>query len=452
MSKLLIACIAIVSLVYSLYFFYKAAGTFDLGKLNIIHVAGIFFFLQSFLGIVMIQLGINQHHTLNRLIDRQGSLMVTFFVVMVYAVVFPCLLCLFLKLFRVDAKKDYEHYMKDRAIYRPKKILFYLTLAASVACLGLLALFFMKLGYIPLWKMVFHDSSFNLGTERILITGAYVINSYVTNIGIHLAIPLIAYFAFACALSTREVKWIALAVVMFIAGGLVKTYNFAKVPIVFFLLTYLCILIYFRGGIKMRWLILFGAAGIGLLFLIYTIQGTKLNMSIIYGGIWGRIFFTEVGTLSYNFDLFPKFLPFLKGRSLSMLLIRLLGLPFSEQLRSARLLMEFYGADSVYNGTGGVMNSLYLGEAYANFGWIGMVLATVWVAFLFAAFFAVVLKSRKTPAMITLFAFFTVAAPVTCSGGFVDFIYNFTWIVTIIAMVVCHKFFFEKDPSAPLAR
>ncbi|MBQ1460141.1 MAG: oligosaccharide repeat unit polymerase [Oscillospiraceae bacterium] len=448
MSKLLIACIIVVALLYSLYFFYRASGTLNPGKLHIIQLTGLLFFLQTFVGTALIMLGLDRHYTLDKLADRAGTMQITFFVVMAFAVAFPLLLWLFLRLLRVDPRTDYARYLAETDVCRPRPVLFVLMAAAAAVCIALMALYFKRIGYVPLWRLFFHDAAFDTGLERNRISGLYIIHPYVTSIGIHLAIPLLAYFSFACALSEKKLKWYALAGVLLIAAGLVKTYNFAKSPVIPFLLVYLCIYIYHRGGIKTRWLVLFGAFSLVVLVAAYVLQGSRLNMMDIYNGIWGRTFFTQVGTLSYNFELFPTYLPFLRGRSFNRIIMLLLHLPYGQQVRSARILMEFYGSEGVFNGTAGVMNSLFIGEAYANFGWIGLAVSVVWVAFFIAVIFAVVVKTRKSPAMVTLFAFFTVNAAFTTQGGFVDFVYNISWIITFAAMVICHRLLFFRDRAA----
>ena len=107
---------------------------------------------------------------------------------------------------------------------------------------------------------------------------------------------------------------------------------------------------------------MFAGAGVLLLILAYTLTSGSVQLQL-YSGPLSRIIFSPVGVLSYNFDLFPNVFSFLHGRSLSATLLPILGFSPSLHLRSARLLMEFYGSESVYAGTAGVMNTLYIGEA-----------------------------------------------------------------------------------------
>ena len=103
--------------------------------------------------------------------------------------------------------------------------------------------------------------------------------------------------------------------------------------------------------------------------------------------------------------------------------------------------MEIYGSTGVYSGTAGVMNSIFIGEAYANFGWQGLVFSIVWVALIIALIFTLVLKMRKTPASVTMLAYFTVYISNATQGGFMDFLYNIAWILIFCALLICQYLF-----------
>lgn len=449
MDKLPIAIVIAATLIYSLYFFYKAAGTLNLEKTNIVILTGGMFYIQTFLGIAMIMLGFDKHYTLNRLMDREPSIVITFYAVMATAILFPAAIYLFMRLFKADPKLHYNEFMQKKTEYTDSKLLFWMVVAAGAVCIGLLVLFLLKAGYIPVYKMFFHDETFNMGVERTRMGSLYVVNQYVTNIMIHTAIPVMAYFTFACAIASKSPKWWVLAAVMLAAATIVKTYNFAKAPIVTFFLGYIFILIYHCGRIKLKWLISFGIGAFALLVIAYYALGTSLDFTDIYNGLWGRLFFTQVGTLSYNFDLFPNYVPYLDGRSFGRLLLPVFGFSGDSQIRSGRLIMEIYGSSGVYEGSAGVMNSVFIGEAYANFGWPGVIFSIIWVALVIAVIFSLSIKLRKTPATVAMFAFFTVYIANTTQGGFVDFVYNIVWIVVFCALMVCHYLFIRKPKGKP---
>ena len=59
----------------------------------------------------------------------------------------------------------------------------------------------------------------------------------------------------------------------------------------------------------------------------------------------------------------------------------MIGIFGMEQQRSARVIMEYLNPEGVVSETTGVMNSLYMAEAYANFGNLGLLLSPIIVGF-----------------------------------------------------------------------
>ena len=165
----------------------------------------------------------------------------------------------------------------------------------------------------------------------------------------------------------------------------------------------------------------------------------------IYNGPLGRTLFTEVGTLSYCFDLFPNVFGYLNGRSFTPTILKLLGMSGAEHLRSAKLTMAFYGSEKVYDGTAGVMNTLFVGEAYANWGYSGVILSIVWVALVISVMMILVLKMRKTPSVVALLALLTVQVGSMLEGGFCDFVYSFNLIFTIFVMLGIYMVFENRN-------
>lgn len=427
---LVYSLITAVSLIFCIYFFHKAAGTLHVGRLNLVSISFYLFLLQVFAGVALIMLGFAEHYTLRRLINRASSINTMYWVVMVTAVLWPLFMWLFMKLFKISPKTGYRDYLQKPTLKPDSSLTFWIVLAAGASCLLLLAVYLIQIGYIPLLKMVHHPPDFSFATERINISNMYIVNVYVRNIIVLLAIPVIGYVSFAYALTTRRTKWIILALVFFAASAITKTYNFEKTPLVFHLMVYVLIFIYYKGGIKTKWMIPILGGGFVLVLLFYSLT-TDVSSHSLYDGVGGRLLFSQVGALAYNFDAFPNSFPFLMGRSLPSIVLRLLGIDPELSLRSARLMMEFYSPQGVYEGVAGVMNSFYIGEAYANFGWPGVAFSVAWTAFVLSGLFALMLRLRKSPVTLALAAYFGVYVAMTAHGGFVDFIYNVSWIVVI---------------------
>jgi hypothetical protein len=124
-----------------------------------------------------------------------------------------------------------------------------------------------------------------------------------------------------------------------------------------------------------------------------------------------------------------------------------------EHVRSARVVMENYFPERVEEGIAGVLNTLYAGEAYANFGYNGIIIGTLYVGFFIQVLYIGFLRLPKHPVLIVLFIFFTVNIPRVVVGGFADFLFNPFWIMIVflfggLLLLIRFKIDFEKYLSA----
>ncbi len=435
----------LVCLLVSLFGIYKAAGTLNPGKVNVISAFYYLFLLQTFAGIALIVLGFDKHYTLNRLINRDETIEITFWVIMVAAVFIPFCIFLFEKLFRINAKNDYSTYLSQTVEVSNEETIYKVIVIGTIIGAVLMIVWFMKIGYIPALMLVHSPEQFDFALERSRIGNIYLIHPYISNILILTCIPLLSYLAFTYALVKKEKKWYILFGILFIMSLLVKTYNFAKSPVVYHLVVFLMIYIYCKGGISKKILAAFLLLSIAGIIFMYWATGYEGAILDIYNGPIGRTLFSQLGALLCVFDAFPQFFGFLNGRSLSAPLLPLLGMNSDMHLRSGKLMMDFYGSEGVYDGGAGVLNSFFVGEAYANYGWKGVIFSFIWVSLMFVILFAVVLKLKKTPMMITFFAAFTLKMPMATQGGFFDFIFSVDFIVTGIVFLMGYYLLERKN-------
>ena len=421
--------------------FQKAAGNLNPGKLNTISYVYYIFMLQSFAGAALIFLGFDEHYTLSYLINRDRSCFITIVAIFSTSVMLPLFLLIFQKLFRVEVRSEYRNFLKSRVEIKQSLILKICFSAVSLCAVLVLIGFFVKVGYIPLWKLIFPSDNFDSALERARISSIYFIHPYVTNILMMTVMPLLSYISFSYFIIQKTRYWGIMATVLFVAAVLVKTYKFEKSPLIFHLLVYILIYLYFKGGIKFVYMLLAGVIMGGIIIAFYRATGFSGALADIYNGPLGRTLFTEVGTLAYCFDMFPNIFPFLGGRSFTPTILKLIGMDSSKHLRSAELTMAFYGSERVYDGTAGVMNTLFIGEAYANWGMLGAVLSIVWVALVISLLFCLILKMRKTPGTIAFLAVVTMRIGSMLEGGFCDFVYSFDLLFTIICFVSLYLFF-----------
>lgn len=439
---MIVSIIGVVCLfILSTVLFLKASGTLALNKLNIISYVYYLLLLQVFIGSMLIYLGFDEHYTLNYLIEREESIKVTINIVTIMMITLPIVIIIFSKIFRFRPMEEFDVFLHKDIERQNSKNLFYLFCGIGLIQMILLVLLLIKTGYVPILKMIIHEPDFNFNLQRqINKNDIFVINMYVKNIILMFGIPIIGYITFAFALIEKKTTWIVLASIYFLASVIVKTYEFAKSPIIFHIFIYFLIVLYIKNDIiKNRMIIAFGMAMGLILVVMYKMTGYQGAFLDIYNGILGRTFFSQVGTLAYHFDLFSNVFEPLGGRSLPSTILPLFGMEPEEHLRSAKLVMDFYGSEHVAEGTAGVMNAGFLGEAYANWGMLGVAFSILFVGAFLTLVFMLVLRIKKTPVTVAMLAILTQYIGNMSQGGFTDFIYSFSiWSIIIGCLILIY--------------
>ena len=111
-------------------------------------------------------------------------------------------------------------------------------------------------------------------------------------------------------------------------------------------------------------------------------------------------------------------------------------IPKAEGLRSGRVVMTIYNAKGIETNTAGVMNTVFVGEAYANFGYVGILLAPVIFGVIIGLFAYFIPCLKKTPGKLLLYVQMTLIFTTIVEGGFVDILYNASTIFIIMTIIL----------------
>ncbi|MDC4646010.1 hypothetical protein OHV73_19390, partial [Acinetobacter baumannii] len=169
-------------------------------------------------------------------------------------------------------------------------------------------------------------------------------------------------------------------------------------------------------------------------YILTGYQDTVISLFNSYNsGLVGRLTISQAFGTYLAFDLYPIVYDHIGFSSLTDL--------FGESReRMAREIMLSVNSQGISDGTAGVVNTLFVAEAWANFGLIGVILSVIWVGFLIQVLYSSIIYSRKTPVVLGVYAYLTCKLPIT--GGFNDFFYNpvlFISIVLIFGIVLFVK-------------
>ena len=428
--------VAILVIGLSTYLFKRASGTLKINLLNTSNFVFYSLLVFEFIGVTLVYLGFRDHYLIQR-ISSDETINNTYWCMAYTMIVLPIAIILANKfLFKIkDIKSLYLDNLKEETSLENKNTqnkFFVLIVVGLLICLIATIYVFYCIGYVPLFKYL--DSSFDFATERVNVNRNFDGNIYVKNIIMLIITPILSYIAYIYMRTTKEKKWIILFAISFILNIFIKTYDFSKSPLIYYICYFFIIEVMLGKTFKLKKVIPFIIVAITLVVIFYTvIMGYDGKLISLSNGPLSRVFISQAGALFLHFDAFPDRIDYLNGHSFP---------PFTKiffgegeyDVRSGREVMELYNPTAVENGTAGVLSTVFLGEAYANFGLIGVIVAPIIVGIIFSAILCIYLKSKKTPLNIILYLECFIIFTTVLQGGFVEFFYNIQFIVTLIVI------------------
>ncbi len=232
--------------------------------------------------------------------------------------------------------------------------------------------------------------------------------------------PILSYVAYGYWRLTKLRIHLLWFLTMFVLSFFILTYNIAKAPFIFYIMGFLFLNVLTNGYIRKRtffYLISFSAA---LIIMAYFIFMGVSNFEKLFEIMWHRILLGQVMGTFLSFEYFPAMHDYIGFSSFLRFLPPALGLDTSE--RAFRVIMEIMNPGAVADGTAGVVTSLYIQEAWANFGILGVIIAPLYVGMFVQIVYLYLLKFKKTPLSIGVLAYLSYKMPIT--SGFYHFIFD----------------------------
>lgn len=414
-----------IVLVVSALLFRRVAGSLSPTRINMI--SWIFFFeliAQSFIASVLVVNGWDNHYIIGRV--GQDARFYGWMAVQYTMIAMPLGMLLAVNLHGLKSNRTlFKRYISQPmspALSRRDSFVRFPLYGLSLA--SILAVFytFYTLGEVPLLTALAGGDAISLAVARVDASLGFSGNVYVRNLlGIVLT-PILAFVSYGYLQQTGSLRDRAWFCTMLVAAFLMLTYDLSKAPIVWFALGFLFLRVLTDGSVSKTVFYLFGCLVLAILLGSYWLLGKVTDPSILFSyntGIGGRVLLSQSAGTYFAFEHFPATRGFIGFASLSSFVSEAFGLPHSD--RAARIMMGIFDPAAVEQGSLAVMNSLFIAEAWANFGLVGVLIAPFYVGLFIQTLFLFFLRSRKTPVLVGVLAFLSLRLPVT--GGFNDFIY-----------------------------
>lgn len=214
-------------------------------------------------------------------------------------------------------------------------------------------------------------------------------------------------------------------------------YTVEKSPPLWLLLSLLLVAVAHGFRLRIRHLVVvFGVLVAAVLALYAWVAGYGIDalalLSNPQAGPVGRILYGQITGTYWSLHVFPDLHPFL-GFSTVMDFFSAHDSALRVE-RSSRILMEYANTKEVLTGEANVMNSLFIAEAWSNWGAAGIIVAPIYVAGFVVLIMKAITSLPKTSALLGAYAYIATHLPIT--GGINDFVWPSSFVSIALATVL----------------
>jgi oligosaccharide repeat unit polymerase len=246
--------------------------------------------------------------------------------------------------------------------------------------------------------------------------------------------PILSYIAYAYWRLTKLRRHLFWFLLMFLFSFFILTYNLAKSPFIFYILGFIFLSVLINGHVKKSTLCFLLGLVLSLILFAYIFFMGASNFEAAWQVLWRRIFLGQSQGTFMAFEYFPKEHDFIGFSSFWKLFPRDLGVDASE--RAFRVIMVISNPEGVKAGTAGVVTSLFIQEAWANFGLYGVIIAPIYVGMFVQMIYLFFLNFKKTPVAIGVLAYLSYKMPII--SGFYHFVFDMALVFVFIFFILIY--------------
>jgi hypothetical protein len=239
-------------------------------------------------------------------------------------------------------------------------------------------------------------------------------------------IQLLCLVSLVMVMDTKQIKW-RVAFGLFLS---ISTYFAISSGITSRLIYFIVSMAFARSitnGIFVRKLEIIFIAPILIAMFVYFKGAEGAAVDILVNDVMSRILLTQNYGMYVALTVFPDMHPFIGFASTAKELHSILGLSFTESY--GNVMMMFTQYEGVLAGHAGHLTTLFMGEAWANFGLAGLIIAPLWVGF----FVQMVNRSfvRRKRSAVSIAVYSIISTTFGYASDFIGFYYPLGFILTI---------------------
>lgn len=390
-----------------------------------------FLILQCLIGALEVVTHVDNHYMIDQ-VQHESTRVVGFLAICWVMIGLPLGMLVSCSLFKVKSMRhEFGSYCSKQIIIggydvSPKWV-YKMCLFLSIVSVFSVVYVFGVIHELPFMKFFSAESAVDLALYRQNSNRFFSGNEYVKNILALYLCPIMSYIAYCYYLFNRTKNNLIWWSAMMFCSLAILTFDLSKAPVLVYGIGYIFLYILRGNKISRKALVWIISTFITILTVMYVVimQSEFSDLLHLNSGFIGRMTLSSVAGVFLSFDLWPSHYDFLGLSSMSQLISSFFGLEYTEN--SARLIMAYINPSGFYGGQAGMVNALFIGEAYAMFGWIGVVVAPLYVGFLVETVYIFFLRSPKNPFFLGYFAVYSTQA--TMMGGFGSYLYNIYLVI-----------------------
>lgn len=432
------------------YFIFKFTKKYCINLLypSLLSITVILYFIFSYIGILPLYFGLDSYRV--RLgINNKNIILLMWLMSSLSIFVIIATYILFSKILNFDYKIDTKYKFKQL----PKNLiysdLFFLILYVISSIV--LIYYISKIPKIPLFAAINGDSSMAVKQYRSAATNAFSGNSHYYNLFIDLGLNLSTFYFWIRYLSNKTPRFFGLFCLVLVTTIFSVIYTTQKAPIIWLLLgLYSILLILKNKRYNVKSLFAFALISIPFLFLFYSYFMNMKDRGVIeiLSAIISRTFSGQL-TPAYSYlELYPGSNGFLYGKSFpnpgGIFPFQRINLP----IEVFNIKFSMFVSDDIV----GSAPAPFWGESYVNFGWIGIIVFSVYIAIIFIItdiFFKLIKLDYLT---LPFYIMFAIEYKNIALGGISNYLFNINLIFLVSLMffvLIFRKRGKEKIESMP---
>lgn len=416
--------ISLIIFVVSYKLFKKAAGSLDPRKMNMISFCFYCLLTFTFFGSIMVmyelgtsEMGIPQSSE----IRFYGWLGVMYTMLMV-----PLGMIIASFMLRINSKLAFYKYLsvgvQSNHNAKSEKIALYFFSGLSI--LAIIYILNRVGGDIPLFLLFSGVDDYILLYQR-RNTISFIIPDYKL-LGVYISLQAsfvvcLSYAAYCYWRLNKKFRDLIWFLLMLSFSVLYLTYDMVKGRIIFYFVGLMMVEVIILGKLRIKKLALYCIGGYLLvdvvrIFFHGALKGSGRSFGLLsflevgLGGFSGRILLGQLANYYQCFNIFPNLHPFLWFSTTGQFIHETLGLTYLPDY--GIIIMAFENLKAVAAGAAGHASTFFMGEAWANFGLFGFLIAPLWVGCFIQILHVFFLNRGKTIINISLYASVTLALPI----------------------------------------